>query len=80
MAHEVGRKFGGELAAVGVAPQQLGSLSVGSDADDAQVGLGIGVHVLEVFAGAGDNENLANNSFVELSVKVLGSRSPQTIS
>ena len=57
MAHEMCGEFGGEFAAVFVAPQQFRGFAVGSNADNAQVCFGIGVHVLEILAGAGDNEN-----------------------
>ena len=61
VAHEMGGEFGGKLAAVLITPQQLGKLPVGSDADNAQIGFRIGIHVLEILAGACDNENLAND-------------------
>lgn len=55
------RELRGKLASVLITPQQLGGLTIGSDANDAQIGLGIGIHVLEVFASACDDENLADD-------------------
>ncbi len=61
MAHQVGGEFGGKLSAVGVAPQQFRSLTVGSDADNAQIALGVGIHILKILARAGDDEDFARN-------------------
>ena len=60
VAHQVGGQLGGELAAVLVAPQQLGGGAVLGDADDAQIVLRVLLHILEVFAGAGDDKVLAD--------------------
>ena len=61
VAHEMGRKFGSELAAVLIAPEQLGSLAIFRDTDDTQIGFRVGIHVLEILAGAGDDKDLADN-------------------
>ena len=68
VAHEMGRELGGEPAAVLIAPQQLGSLAVGCNTDDAQIGFRIIVDILKVFAGTGDDEDLADNgsSIIEI--------------
>ena len=62
VTHEMGWELGGEFAAVGVAPQQLSSLTVGSNANDAQIGFRVCVHILEILAGSGDDEDFADDS------------------
>ncbi len=56
MAHQVGRQLAGELAAVGIAPEELGILAVSGDTEQAKVARGIILHVLEILAGAGHEE------------------------
>ena len=60
VAHHVGGKLGGEFASVLVAPQQLRGGAVGCNADDAQIGLRVLFHILKIFAGAGDDEDLSD--------------------
>src|SRR5699024_8161375 len=64
-----GGQLAGEPAAVLVAPQQFGGGAVGGDSDDPEVGLGVLLHIFEVFAGAGDDEVLAGQG---LGVKAGG--------
>ena len=59
VAHQVGRQFGGELAAVLVAPQKLRGAAIRGDADDAQLGFRVIADVLKILAGAGDDEDLS---------------------
>ena len=61
VAHHVGGKLGGEFASVLVAPQQLGSLAILGNADDAQIGFGITLDVLEILAGTGDDKDLTDD-------------------
>ena len=59
MAHHVGGELAGELTSVGVAPEQLGVFAAVHDAHQAEVHVGGVLDVLEIFAGAGDEEILA---------------------
>ena len=58
MAHHVGGEFAGELAAVGVATQELCILSAIHDPHQSKVDLRCILHVLEILARAGDDEVL----------------------
>ena len=56
------RELRGKLAAILVSPQQLSSLTVSRNADDAKIGFRVAIHILKIFASAGDYENLAYDS------------------
>ena len=59
MAHHVCRKLTGELAAVREAPEELRSLTAVGETHKTQVHIRRILHVLEILAGAGDQEVLA---------------------
>ena len=59
VAKQMGRGFRGRAAAGFVAPEEAKGMGI-FDADDAEVRLGVLLAVLEIFAGAGDHEILAD--------------------
>ena len=62
MAHKMCRKLACEFTSVGKAPEKLCSLAVPADSDNAEVGGGIVVDVLEVLSGSGDKEYLSDKA------------------
>ena len=61
VAHQVGRKFGSELAAVLVTPEQLSGLPIRCNADNAQISFRIIIDVLEILTGAGNDKDFADD-------------------
>ena len=58
----MGRKLGSKLPTVFEAPQKLSILPILGNADNAQIGFGVGNDVLKILPRAGDDKDLPRQS------------------